>query len=281
MLFVSTLLVALQLGAPPLEFENAEAKAAFNEASAAFATKDFDAASAALARAHALEPRPTLLYARAQAERLAGRCATASPLYLDFLQTDPEPATADLAQWNLSVCHATLSLDADECDQAQSQVDTLAEEATDKSRAEQLEQLESRLNECREATLAPETAPPPVVLVEPPPARVERQPPREDASRRDRRKRRGVDGPALGLGLGSLAAAGGSVALALRSSTELDARTLEGLHSRALEREQSSVRFQGAAIGVGAAAVGLATGAIVHWVLWRKRDRDKLNAAIR
>lgn len=274
-------LIALRLLAPP-QFENPQAKEAFDEASAAFATKDFDAASAALARAHALEPRPTLLYARAQAERLAGRCAIASPLYLDFLQTDPEPSTARLAQWNLSVCHAVLSLDAGECDQASRQIDTLRGEATDAGRPEQLEQLESEVEKCREDALASLTVPPADPVSEPPPPRVDVQPTSSsDMSSTDTKPRRKIDGLALGLGVGSIAAAGGSVALALRSIAEFDATTLEGTHSRALGREQAGVRFQGAAIGVGAAAVGLATGAIVHWVIWRKRQRSELSASRR
>jgi len=77
------LALALSLGP-----KQAEIDAIIDQAEAAFARKDWDGASRALADAYLLDPRPDLLYARAQAERLAGRCNVALPLYEKFLEAE-------------------------------------------------------------------------------------------------------------------------------------------------------------------------------------------------
>ncbi len=87
-----SLALALSLGP-----KQAEIDAIIEQAEAAFARKDWDGASRALADAYLLDPRPDLLYARAQAERLAGRCNVALPLYEKFLEAEraDSPAAAD------------------------------------------------------------------------------------------------------------------------------------------------------------------------------------------
>jgi tetratricopeptide (TPR) repeat protein len=75
-----------------------ESKAAIARAEEHFLAEEYDQASVAFAEAYALDPDPKFLYARAQAERLHGDCATAVDLYERFLATDPpEPASTEAA----------------------------------------------------------------------------------------------------------------------------------------------------------------------------------------
>lgn len=59
------------------------------------AAKDFDAARRVLDEAYAADPRPELLYSRAQVERLAGNCDDAKQLYEEFAQTASDVDAAD------------------------------------------------------------------------------------------------------------------------------------------------------------------------------------------
>ena len=262
-------LLALTMGDPELIFETEAAKAAFEVGRVAFAEGDYDAAAEAFERANGLEPSPPpqLLYAQAQAERLAGRCVRATPLYIEFLDTQPPPGPAELVQWNLSLCIASMSLDADACAQADAQLERLEGEVQgDETRARQLLELQVRLEACREPELVPddpvvpprtESAPPEPVLVTTP------SPPSTD--------RRPVDLWAVGLGSGSLLAAGASVGLFLGSRAQLDAVSLEGTHRRARDRHELGRGMQAGAIAAAAVAGGLAVGALVHWIVQRKR----------
>ncbi len=67
---------------------------------------DYETAIRELKSAYSLEPRPILLYAWAQAERLGGHCNRAIKLYQDFLSTEPEQALANQARVNLLDCKA-------------------------------------------------------------------------------------------------------------------------------------------------------------------------------
>ncbi|MCR9162795.1 MAG: tetratricopeptide repeat protein [Nannocystaceae bacterium] len=258
------LLLTLAVGDPRLQ--TPEAQAAFGEAEQAFAAKDFDKAAEALARVYAIEPLPHLLYARAQAERLAGRCEAANPLYIEYLDTRPSPESAALVRWNLSVCLASMSLDAGSCEQARTQLSAMRPEADgDPTRSEQLADLEARLEACSapapEPLPEPEPEPPPPIVVEPPPDPA--QPP-------DRRR---VDPWGVGLGAGSLLAGGAAVGLFLAGNAQIDAVSFEGTHARARERNTRGRTMQGAAIGAAATAGALAIGAVVHWLVWRQGDR--------
>jgi hypothetical protein len=74
------------------------------KAEAAFGAKDYDVASRAFADAYALEPVPKYLFARAQAERLAGRCNVAVPLYEQFLASAPSKAEVERARQARARC---------------------------------------------------------------------------------------------------------------------------------------------------------------------------------
>ncbi|MBC8074097.1 MAG: hypothetical protein IAG13_37605 [Deltaproteobacteria bacterium] len=97
---VLALALALSLAPDPSEID-----AIIDKATAAFDRKDWNGASRALADAYVLDPRPDLLYARAQAERLAGRCNVALPLYDRFIAEEKagSQAAAD-AVVNRSIC---------------------------------------------------------------------------------------------------------------------------------------------------------------------------------
>jgi hypothetical protein len=92
----------------PLE-EITDANEAFALAEQHFAAEEYDLAADALARAHAIDPRPEFLYARAQAERLGGDCRSAVPLYEQFLRTQPPETHAEDARVNLAKCAGALA----------------------------------------------------------------------------------------------------------------------------------------------------------------------------
>jgi len=69
-----------------------------------FAAKEWDAAIEALIEAHALDPDPDYLYARAQAERFRGRCDAALIYYQRFLASDPQPRQRADTVRNIELC---------------------------------------------------------------------------------------------------------------------------------------------------------------------------------
>lgn len=260
---IFALVLALAVSDPNPVFKTDEGQAAYDEAKEAFAAEDYERAADALARAHTLEPQPQLLHAQAQAERLAGRCAEASLLYIEYLDTGPSPESAAPVRWNLSLCLATMSLDSDACEQAETQLGAIRADAMgDQTKSKQLLELEVRLEACR----APQVAPIPEPQPEPPPPVVESpptQPPEET---------RRVDPWGVGLGAGALLMAGASVGLFLAGRAQFDAVSLEGTHGRAHTRLTNGRALTGGGIGAAAAAGGLAAGAVVHWLVWRKRN---------
>ncbi|MEM6990310.1 MAG: hypothetical protein AAF721_07430 [Myxococcota bacterium] len=103
---LTAVLLALSMAMAPADgtLANPDAQAAFDRATAAYQSGDYEAASEALAEAYALEPEPELLYARAQMARLQGDCATAIDLYRAYLATNAAKR-AD-AEENLARCQA-------------------------------------------------------------------------------------------------------------------------------------------------------------------------------
>lgn len=88
----------------PLGFTSPEARAQFEAAMAAWQADDLEVAQRLLESAHALEPKPALLYALGQIARLRGDCATARAHLRAFLDTDPSPTAAAEARVNLERC---------------------------------------------------------------------------------------------------------------------------------------------------------------------------------
>ncbi len=95
------LLVALAVFAPTVDELAARAEAAFTE-------EDYDAVTAALREAQAIDPRPGFVYGLAQADRLGGRCAAAMDGYAAYLALDPPAAPAEQARLGIAECRAIL-----------------------------------------------------------------------------------------------------------------------------------------------------------------------------
>ncbi|MEA2699210.1 MAG: hypothetical protein QOI66_3481, partial [Myxococcales bacterium] len=66
--------------------------------------KKYPAAIQELEAGYALDPRREFLFAEAQAQRLAGDCQRAVPLYQRFLATEPSALQASAAQVGLARC---------------------------------------------------------------------------------------------------------------------------------------------------------------------------------
>lgn len=92
---------------PPASPEAAAAEAAAR-AQTHFAEEQWDLAVEALVEAYALDPDPAYLYARAQAERMGGRCKIAIALYERFLESGPSEAQAEDTRINIRRCEETL-----------------------------------------------------------------------------------------------------------------------------------------------------------------------------
>ena len=106
-LISGALVIALcSSGAP--DGDGSEARRAIERAKVHVSAGEYDLASAALAEAYALDPRPALLYARAQAERFGGRCTNAVELYRAFLAEEPPPEDRALAERYVEECEAQL-----------------------------------------------------------------------------------------------------------------------------------------------------------------------------
>jgi len=71
---------------------------------ALYAAHDFRAAARELEAAYALEPRREILFAQAQATRLAGDCAAALPLYQRFLASTPPQQQIEATRIAMTRC---------------------------------------------------------------------------------------------------------------------------------------------------------------------------------
>ncbi len=84
-----------------------EAQHHVDRATALHGKSQFAAASAELAIAYALDPRPELLYALGQLRVALGNCAEATAFYNRFLTTRPEPGPAAAASEAIATCKDT------------------------------------------------------------------------------------------------------------------------------------------------------------------------------
>lgn len=71
-----------------------------------FLAHDYTGAIAAYDAGFALDPHPDFLYAKAQAQRLAGDCPGAIQSYQGFLASSPPDAEAKIARFNIDRCKA-------------------------------------------------------------------------------------------------------------------------------------------------------------------------------
>ena len=86
---------------PPLP---PDARERYEAGLAHYTARRFPEAIQALQAAYALEPRREILFAQAQATRLGGDCAAATPLYQRFLDSDPPPRQVEAARIALARC---------------------------------------------------------------------------------------------------------------------------------------------------------------------------------
>ena len=93
----------------------------FKRGQAHFDNDDYAAAVPELKAAYAIEPKPWLLYAWAQAERMAGNCRKAVPLYEQFLETNPDEEWRNFAKTNILDCAAEDEGDTDGVDTTETQ----------------------------------------------------------------------------------------------------------------------------------------------------------------
>lgn len=92
---------AQAIAGPPL---NAQAQAHFDKALAAYSAANYHAASVEFELAYNVDARRELLFAWAQAERLAGNCDRAVVLYRRFLDQGPSPEEAAKAGRQIERC---------------------------------------------------------------------------------------------------------------------------------------------------------------------------------
>ncbi|MBA3550075.1 MAG: hypothetical protein H0T76_26650 [Nannocystis sp.] len=97
--------------APPYAYTHApgpamdpEAKQRFERGLAGYASKAYADAVKDFRIAYALDPRPEILFAWAQAERMYGRCSQASKLYTRFLKSKPSDQQAQAALTGIERC---------------------------------------------------------------------------------------------------------------------------------------------------------------------------------
>jgi tetratricopeptide (TPR) repeat protein len=74
-----------------------------------FTEREYEAAIAEFEAGQKLDPRPDIIFALAQAERLSGDCASAVLYYREFLAGEPSEKQAEAARTNLERCEKVLA----------------------------------------------------------------------------------------------------------------------------------------------------------------------------
>jgi hypothetical protein len=90
--------------AEPVGSARGEVQGHVDRGLALYEAKEYAAAAVELETAYALGQQRDVLYALAQAKRLAGDCRAAVPLYRKFLDANPPAREADLARKNVTRC---------------------------------------------------------------------------------------------------------------------------------------------------------------------------------
>lgn len=101
---ISTPLLLLLVLAPGRAPSRVEIREMVERAEAAFGEGQWDAASRGFADAFAVDPDPDYLFARAQAERFAGRCNVAIKLWDQYLTLESSPQAIAEARHNRAYC---------------------------------------------------------------------------------------------------------------------------------------------------------------------------------
>jgi tetratricopeptide (TPR) repeat protein len=108
-------LAAVLLAAAPAD----EATVLVEQARTHWEREEFVEAADAFERAHALDPKPDYLFARAQALRFGGRCEDAIAVYLHFIETGPPEDEVVEAKLRMAECQQTIADDATAADAEQ------------------------------------------------------------------------------------------------------------------------------------------------------------------
>jgi tetratricopeptide (TPR) repeat protein len=87
----------------------AQAKGHLDRGLKHFAEREYEKAIAEFEAGQKLDPRPDLVFALAQAERLSGDCASAVLYYREFLAGEPPEKQAEAARTNLERCENVLA----------------------------------------------------------------------------------------------------------------------------------------------------------------------------
>jgi tetratricopeptide (TPR) repeat protein len=95
--------LALAQGKPPT-MTSARAQAHVDRGFSLYQNGEYKEASAEFSAAHKIEPRPEILYAWAQAERLRGDCSSAVRLYGLLLESEPSRSQAAAAKVGIEEC---------------------------------------------------------------------------------------------------------------------------------------------------------------------------------
>jgi len=81
-----------------------KARGLFKQGIDEYKAQKYDAAAATLEQSYELDPKPDVLFALAQAERLGGHCPEATAHYKKLLESISDLPTAKLVQTNLALC---------------------------------------------------------------------------------------------------------------------------------------------------------------------------------
>ena len=98
--------IALVLALSPAAHAQPSSADLVKSAKAHFDVQEYADAERDLKDAYKLDPKPEILYALAQAQRMAGECDRAIVSYKNFLRTNPRADLAKLAQDNIDTCVA-------------------------------------------------------------------------------------------------------------------------------------------------------------------------------
>jgi tetratricopeptide (TPR) repeat protein len=103
--------LVLLVAAPPARADspNAEADKHAEAGKAAFAAERYSDAITEFRAANALRPDPKLVYAIAQAQRLAGDCAGAIKSYQEFIDTKSDAKLSEYSEANIARCKEELA----------------------------------------------------------------------------------------------------------------------------------------------------------------------------
>lgn len=105
---MTSLLALTLLLAPAAEAPSPAQTPAVERARVAYEEERYEDAIAALEEAYLEDPRPAYVYAKAQAQRLAGRCTEAVKTYRAFIELDPPEQDVEDANAGMRACRDTL-----------------------------------------------------------------------------------------------------------------------------------------------------------------------------